>query len=49
MSNSLDKLLARIQDPKVEQILRITQENRKYPRYCLTDGALEIVVNTLSS
>ena len=44
MSNSLDKLLVRIQDPKVEQILRITQKHRKYPLDCLTDGALEIVV-----
>lgn len=44
MLTSLDKLLARIQAPKVEQILRITQKNRKYPLDCVTDGALEIVV-----
>jgi hypothetical protein len=44
MSSSLDKLLSRVQDPKVEQVLRITQKNRKYPLDCVTDGALEIVV-----
>jgi hypothetical protein len=44
MIEYLSKLVARVRDPKVREILSVTQKSRKYPIDALTDGAFEVIV-----
>jgi len=41
----ITRLLTRIKDDKIRQILSISERSKKYPMDCLTDGAFEILLN----
>jgi hypothetical protein len=44
MIESLSKLVERVRDKKVREILSVTQKTRKYPIDALTDGSFGILV-----
>jgi hypothetical protein len=44
MTEYLSKLVERVRDKKVREILGVTQKTRKYPIDALTDGAFEALV-----
>jgi hypothetical protein len=44
MVEYLGKLVDKVKDRDIRQLLSITQKNRKYPIDCLTDGAFEKLV-----
>lgn len=44
MTEYLSKLVERVRDKKVREILGVTQKTHKYPIDALTDGAFEALV-----
>ena len=49
MTEFVEKSILKIKNPKIKAMLLICQKNRKYPLDCLTDGALQILTDYISS
>lgn len=40
----LDALILKIKSPEIRTMLGICENSRKYPKDCITDGGLEVLV-----